>query len=82
MMAGIAAGDFWMFTDDEQGSATVRRRAAVLENLQPPADPWPSLERLASHGPRFPPLIRRNHRARGLFTARRPDVRAVFPGGR
>jgi NAD(P)-dependent dehydrogenase (short-subunit alcohol dehydrogenase family) len=46
MMAGIAAGDFWIFSDDEQGSATVRRRAAVLDNLQPPADPWPSLERL------------------------------------
>ncbi len=46
MMIAIAAGDFWVFTDDEQGSATVRRRAAVLHNLQPPADPWPSLERL------------------------------------
>jgi NAD(P)-dependent dehydrogenase (short-subunit alcohol dehydrogenase family) len=46
MMAGIAAGHFWVFSDDEQGSATVRRRATVLDNLQPPADPWPALERL------------------------------------
>ena len=45
MMAAIAAGEFWVFTD-EQGSATARRRAALLDNLSPPADPWPALERL------------------------------------
>ena len=46
MMAQIAAGEFWVFSDDAAGRASVARRADRLANLAPPPDPWPTLTQL------------------------------------
>jgi NAD(P)-dependent dehydrogenase (short-subunit alcohol dehydrogenase family) len=46
MMASIASGDFWIFSDDILGPEATGRRAAHLQDLTPPADPVPILERM------------------------------------
>ncbi len=46
MMGSIAAGDFWIFSDDVLGPEATGRRAEHLRTLTPPADPVPILERM------------------------------------
>ncbi len=46
MMEAIAAGEFWIFSDDAAGRASVARRADRLARLAPPPDPWPTLGQL------------------------------------
>jgi NAD(P)-dependent dehydrogenase (short-subunit alcohol dehydrogenase family) len=43
MMAGIAAGDFWIFSDDAAGRGSLARRAERLSTVSAPPDPWPTL---------------------------------------
>jgi NAD(P)-dependent dehydrogenase (short-subunit alcohol dehydrogenase family) len=43
MMIGIAAGSFWVFSDDHMGRQATQRRADRLGRLEPPPDPWPTL---------------------------------------
>ncbi len=42
----IAAGAFWIHSDDEQCTAALRRRAAQLNDLLPPSDPRDMLTRM------------------------------------
>jgi hypothetical protein len=52
MMAGIAAGDFWIFSDDAAGKGSLGRRAERLGSVSAPPDPWPTLGLLGvSPGP-------------------------------
>jgi NAD(P)-dependent dehydrogenase (short-subunit alcohol dehydrogenase family) len=46
MMQSIAAGHFWIFSDDVLGPEATGRRAEHLGLLTPPADPVPILERM------------------------------------
>lgn len=39
MVAQIAAGEFWIFSDDERGAAALRSRAEHLDAQSAPADP-------------------------------------------
>jgi NAD(P)-dependent dehydrogenase (short-subunit alcohol dehydrogenase family) len=45
MVAALARGDFWVFTDDERCKQFTSGRARLLETLTPPADPRPQLAR-------------------------------------
>jgi NAD(P)-dependent dehydrogenase (short-subunit alcohol dehydrogenase family) len=43
MVGALARGDFWVFSDDERCRAVAARRARLLTDLTPPADPRPRL---------------------------------------
>jgi NAD(P)-dependent dehydrogenase (short-subunit alcohol dehydrogenase family) len=46
MMSSIAAGDFWIFSHDDVGKASLARRAERLAAASAPPDPWPTLGQL------------------------------------
>ena len=46
MMGSIAAGDFWIFSHDDVGKASLARRAERLAAVSAPPDPWPTLGQL------------------------------------
>ena len=46
MMAGIARGDFWVFSHDDKGREFAGRRSELLATLSVPADPRPHMARL------------------------------------
>ncbi|TVZ02216.1 SDR family NAD(P)-dependent oxidoreductase [Trebonia kvetii] len=43
MVGALARGEFWVFSDDERCRAVAARRARLLAELTPPADPRPRL---------------------------------------
>ncbi|MER5181557.1 SDR family NAD(P)-dependent oxidoreductase [Streptomyces sp. NPDC002896] len=46
LLEGVARGDFWVFTHDDLGKASVAARANVLQTLSPPRDPAEMLKGL------------------------------------
>jgi NAD(P)-dependent dehydrogenase (short-subunit alcohol dehydrogenase family) len=51
MLTSIAAGNFWVFSDDTVGEASLARRAERLATISPPPDPWPTLGNLGVERP-------------------------------